>query len=59
MHQPGIRREADRFLLHGGIHNDLGEVGRPGCTHADGGCEAFLNQHRQLRFAHALPPPRQ
>ena len=42
MHQPGICREADRLLLHGGIHNDLGEVDRPGGAHADGGCKAFL-----------------
>jgi hypothetical protein len=56
MHQLGVGRKGDRFLLHGCVDDDLPEVGGLGGSHPRGDGQALLNERDQLVLAHALTP---
>jgi hypothetical protein len=59
MHEPSVRRKGDGLLLHGGVDDDLGEVGRLRRTGSGRDRKALLNEGRELLLAHALTPARQ
>lgn len=49
----------DGLLLHDGIDDELGEVGRLRGAGSRRDRKALLNERRELLFAHPLPPVRQ
>ena len=59
MHQLGVGRKGDRLGLHGGVHNDLGEVGGLGRAGARRHGQALLDQRHELLLPHPLAPVRQ
>jgi hypothetical protein len=59
VHQLGVGREGDRFLLDRGVHDHLLEVSGLGGSRAGCDGEALLDEGDQPLLAHPLAPARQ